>query len=127
MKFNKIFYKRTGMLFNGMTQMEVSALTGIAQSAVSKILNYPNGNTKYLPSAETVYKIAKAFNVSTDYLLGLTDVKTIGTKTHVAYSDGFREGYKAAKEDIKDTVEEMQRVMKGILGEVDSKLKSQEE
>lgn len=38
---------------------------------------------------------------------------------NLAYSQGYREGYKAAKEDIRYTVEEMQRLMNGILGEVD--------
>ena len=66
-----------------------------------------------------MYKIAKAFNVSTDYLLGLTDIKTVGNEPRIAYSEGYREGFKAAKEDIRYTVEEMQRVMKGILGEAD--------
>jgi flagellar biosynthesis/type III secretory pathway protein FliH len=36
-----------------------------------------------------------------------------------AYSQGYREGFRAAKEDIRYTVNEMQRMMDGILGEVD--------
>lgn len=36
-----------------------------------------------------------------------------------AYSQGYREGFRAAKEDIRYTVEEMQRCINGILGESD--------
>jgi flagellar biosynthesis/type III secretory pathway protein FliH len=37
-----------------------------------------------------------------------------------AYSKGYREGFKAAKEDIRYTVGEMNRMLDGILGEVDT-------
>lgn len=36
-----------------------------------------------------------------------------------AYSQGYRDGFAAAKKDIRYNVEEMQRCMDGILGEVD--------
>lgn len=46
-------------------------------------------------------------------------LNTILREDNFAFSKGYREGYKAANEDIRNTVEEMQRMMNGILGEVD--------
>ena len=81
---NTVFCQRACALFGSMKQTQIAELTGLTQSAISKIMtcardSWYESNTS--PSAETVYKIAKAFNVSTDYLLGLTDVKTTKTAT----------------------------------------------
>lgn len=76
---NTIFYERACKLFGDMRQQQIADLTGLTQSKISGILTYrldPQSCQRKQPSAETVYKIAKAFNVSTDYLLGLTDYKT---------------------------------------------------
>ncbi|MBQ2390908.1 MAG: helix-turn-helix transcriptional regulator, partial [Clostridia bacterium] len=114
-------------LFGNERQQKIAYMTGLSQSKISDLLNENKHKGARYPSAEMVYKIAKAFNVSTDYLLGLTDIKTTANEPRIAYSEGYRDGFKAAKEDIRYTVEEMQRAMKGILGEVEAKLKSQEE
>ncbi|MCY9198064.1 helix-turn-helix transcriptional regulator [Bacillus atrophaeus] len=53
---------------NKMTQKELAELTGLTQGTLSKFEN----NVKE-PGLPAVKKIAKVFNVSTDYLLGYTD------------------------------------------------------
>ena len=51
----------------GLTQAELAKMTGIAQANISMI---ENGATT---SLNTIITIAKICNISTDYLLGLTD------------------------------------------------------
>lgn len=76
---NTVFYERACDLFGDMRQQQVADITGLAQGKISDILTYrvfPERYQNKKPSAEMVCKIARAFNVSTDYLLGLTDYKT---------------------------------------------------
>lgn len=54
-----------------LTQQLLAIDLGIDQSSIS---SYETG--KYLPTVEVLAKYAEYFGVSTDYLLGLTDVKT---------------------------------------------------
>lgn len=58
---------RTNM---GLSQKELSKLTGIAPSQLSRI---ENGEIKSI-SSDILVKLANAFHVSTDYILGLTTV-----------------------------------------------------
>jgi transcriptional regulator with XRE-family HTH domain len=61
------------------TQKTIAEYVGVGQSKINDILQFecnPQGYANKEPKAETVVKIAKAFNVSTDYLLGFTDYKT---------------------------------------------------
>ena len=53
-----------------LTQKQVSDAIGIQTNAYQA---YEYGKVK--PSTEILYKIAKAFNVSTDYLLGINEAK----------------------------------------------------
>lgn len=53
-----------------LTQEELAEKLNISQKSISK---YETGARK--PSFETLTEMAKLFNVSTDYLLGLTDIK----------------------------------------------------
>jgi len=54
----------------GLSQKELSEITGIAPSQINRI---ENGKIKNI-SSEILVKLAKAFKVSTDYILGLTTV-----------------------------------------------------
>ena len=60
---------------NNTTIQAVAEIVGVSRQAVSQ---YYNGLTQ--PNADTIIKIAKYFNVSTDYLLGLTDKRTPNTE-----------------------------------------------
>lgn len=71
------FSERASQLFGATGQKEISMLTGISQAVISSI------KTKSIksPSADTIYSIARSYNVSTDWLLGLTDVKSTDKAT----------------------------------------------
>ena len=68
MKFENI---RSLRIDNGLTQKQVAQMLGISQNTYSQyeigVLNYP---------VEAVVKLADYYGVSTDYLLGRTNVKT---------------------------------------------------
>ena len=53
----------------GMTQTELGKLTGILQNTISQ---FCSGNR--IPNAIHIIKIADAFNVSADYILGRTEI-----------------------------------------------------
>ena len=55
--------------YEGKTKNEITAEIGIAPSVLSKLCC---GKSK-APSADTIFAIAKYFNVSADWLLGLND------------------------------------------------------
>lgn len=67
------FGERLGDLIsdNKTTANAVAKDTGITQSAISNYLN-----TDRAPDCATIIALSKHFSVSTNYLLGLTDVKT---------------------------------------------------
>lgn len=54
------------------SQVELASKLGVTKQCVS---NWENDNI--LPSIEMLIKIAKYFNVSTDYLLGISTNKSI--------------------------------------------------
>lgn len=56
----------------GLTKLKLSQTTGIPQSQLSRI---ENGKITHI-SSDILIKLAKAFNVSTDYILGLTTVRS---------------------------------------------------
>ena len=55
--------------YRAMTQKEVAAAIGVSENTLSNVMR---GNTSD-PGVSLVYQIAKALNVSADYLLGLSD------------------------------------------------------
>lgn len=54
------------------SQVELGRLLGVTKQSVS---NWENNNI--LPSIEMLRKLAKFFSVSADYLLGLTDTRSL--------------------------------------------------
>ena len=56
------------------TRADLAEYLGVSAVAIGQ---YYNGDA--LPSMDNLIKISKYFNVSTDYLLGLTDIKTTDT------------------------------------------------
>lgn len=99
-----LFCKRASeLIFNsGETQAELVEHLGLSNGSVANLKNKKG----QIPSAETVCALAKYFNVSTDWLLGLTDVK-INTTAENAYKLGCDVGYQAAKNQIMSFIEEM--------------------
>lgn len=77
-KYQKVFPSRLRevMETNGVGQKDLAEALGISRQAVGY---YINGATN--PNCEQVAIIAKALNVSSDYLLGLTEVPTVDTTT----------------------------------------------
>lgn len=56
----------------GLNQKELAEQAGISESKLSRI---ESGETKNI-NCDTIIKLAKVFHVSTDYLLGLTTIRT---------------------------------------------------
>lgn len=60
---------------SGWTQVDLAKRLGVAKQTVS---NWENENIQ--PSIEMLVKLAKLFNVSTDYLLGLDNVSRLSVE-----------------------------------------------
>lgn len=73
-----IFQQRLSELIkkSGKTQKQISEELGISQSALSNFLSDKWGNLR-TPRASTIQEFAKHFNVSADYLQGISDVPSI--------------------------------------------------
>lgn len=56
----------------GITQIRLSTELGVTQETISA---YENG--KHYPSVENLIKMSELFGASCDYILGLSDIKTI--------------------------------------------------
>lgn len=77
----------------------------ISQLELAKILNI--GNTtlsqyesdKRIPSDIVKKKMAEYFDVSLDYLMGMTDIKNTGTENDIPQE--YTDKYKVTKKDIK--------------------------
>lgn len=67
----KLVKERIKELFAGETQEKTGRKIGIQQEDVSRMLQ----RETHLPRVDTLYRIAKAYGVSADWILGLTDKK----------------------------------------------------
>lgn len=76
---NKMFIERASdLIFNsGKTQTELVEILGLSNGSIANLKN----KKVQTPSAETVCVLANYFNVSTDWLLGLTDIRSTDKAT----------------------------------------------
>lgn len=65
---------KTLRMSRGMNQVEIAKIFGVTKQCVS---NWENENI--MPSIDMLIKIAGFFNVSTDYLLGLSEKHALNT------------------------------------------------
>ncbi len=72
-----IFCDRVISLFGDAGQVELSQKIGISQGVISAIKN----KKAKAPASDTVFKIAQHFNISADWLLGLSDIRTTDGET----------------------------------------------
>lgn len=85
------------------TQQDVAAAVGTTRQAISQ---YADGSVQ--PNIEKLYKIADYFKVSSDYLLGLSDVKTTDTIIHDIHKKT------GLSEEVIDTLECEMRLLYGM-------------
>lgn len=69
---SNLFCERANELFGNIKQEELAKNIGLSQGVISAIRNYKSK----VPASDTVFKIANKYNVSADWLLGLSDVST---------------------------------------------------
>ena len=67
-----VFYERLSMLCRQQATSITLFAKNVLQISTSAPTNWKNGT---VPSAEILYRCAREFNVSADYLLGLTDAQ----------------------------------------------------
>lgn len=79
------FGERLGDLISskGITQSQLANETKVPQSAISEYINgRQGGKESRAPDCAAIIALAKYFSVSTDYLLGLSDIKTPNLNAH---------------------------------------------
>lgn len=77
--YSDIFCERAKQLFGDIGQVELAKKLEISQTYISAIINKKIKS----PGADILYKIAKYYNVSADYLLGLSNAPTCDTELKV--------------------------------------------
>lgn len=89
------FGERLGDLISsrGINQSQLAEQTGIKQSAISEYINgRKNGAEPRSPDCATIIELSKFFDVSTDFLLGRTDVQSPSVEIQaIAASTGLTE------------------------------------
>ena len=96
-------------LDNNMSQEELGKLVGISKVSVwqwENGINYPNN--------ETLLKLADYFQVSTDYLLGKSDIRNINNENEdyrIAFDD-IGKDYAELEDSEKDMIKTMIKAFK---------------
>lgn len=85
-----------------MKQKELADLVGITEASLSRY-----ENNKRTPSGEIISKIATALEVSTDYLLGLTDNTNLTPE--VIIPQEYSDKYKVTSRDKNQYIEKMKK------------------
>lgn len=97
----KLFQYRLKELRGEQTQKYVADKIGITEVSLSR---YENGQRK--PNLDIIYKIAKYYNVSADYLIGLdnqiSDYEILKRK-YEKLQDKFNQIVNIIKEEVEDT------------------------
>lgn len=96
---------------NDISQLEFATRVGLSQQTISR---YESGERE--PDYDTLKKFASYFGVTTDYLLGLSDVRNpYDVNTIAAHHDGeeYSEEELQAIEDFKAMVLRLRREQKG--------------
>jgi transcriptional regulator with XRE-family HTH domain len=96
----------------GITQADLAKILKISDRAVG---HYENGDRE--PDYSTLLKIADYFDVSIDYLLGVSDIKKPNEskntdKEFVAFYEGYKDLDDADKEILKATLDAFVRAKK---------------
>ena len=83
----------------GLSQKELAEMIGVSASQLSRI---ENGETQSI-SSELLIKLAKAFGVSTDYILGLTTISTPKSRdiSELGLSEGAVKGLVNGTVDVQ--------------------------
>ena len=71
----------------GLTQSDVAELTGLKIQNISRLETDAREHAR----SDTLIRLAQALDVSTDYLLGLTDEPILSNKRTRAFLDGRKE------------------------------------
>lgn len=94
---------------HNLTQKELGALVGVAQSNINR---WENGTV--CPSADFVVKLADYFDVSTDYLLGRTD-ELGAVITPFPSTDDYTEEEKKLIADYRELTPPLKRMIQETL------------
>lgn len=99
---------KTLRLERGISGEELGRITGVSKVSVwqwENGINYPNNNV--------LMKIASFFNVSTDYLLGISDVRNATSDISLdEFEVAFHGEVKDLSDDAKEKVLEYARLLK---------------
>lgn len=113
---------------------ELREKIGLNQNKCAKKLNISRGSISFyengerLPDIETIYNMATFFNVSADYLIGLTDVKTIDTNIKaICKYTGLSESAIKVLNEKKFKIETLKKRENEFYTAFDEKYKSIEE
>lgn len=84
----KIFRDRLRKAFGDDSQETVGKKIGVRQSNISKLVSFSGSQ---MPRADTMFRIAEAYHVSIDWLLGLSEKKQIVKNANeVSYASAVR-------------------------------------
>jgi transcriptional regulator with XRE-family HTH domain len=104
----------------GLSQYAFSQMIGVANMSV---VYYENGDR--LPDAEIISRIAKAADVSSDWLLGLTDVKSVSPAVHdVCNYTGLSEAATEVLHFLKSDSTALGHITLSLLNDAIEKLKN---
>lgn len=94
----------------GLTQVELASILNLDASSISK---YEKADVS--PSAEVLIKVSKYFNVSTDFLLGLSTQKNTPTSDKVGVEAKWSEIQQLISNAPPEKTEEALKILRVLL------------